>query len=482
MNRAVEDVVLAPFRDIVAHGEAAVKNAEISGDGEMLKAAQVLVKEGERALKRLEPICRKSHEEYGSSFVDSLMENGMRHLPTAGSTPLTLVGQISELTEELNDFLYDFEDFLEADSFDADKYSELYALSRKAAPRILHIITRMQLESPASQSITTSPVTENTSIFTDSPLPYPEGPEADGQIYDALRHVAKLDNAPTFLKLPYPEDEDVPHSLGPMMWSRTCQMPEQGANQTARRRETASGFEAQSEHSFSPTSTQIRVSFPPLPRRNSARNPDNHRSNCSGAQSESAAATARYPGAGGVPAAPPYLYTRGSLGSSTVVSSQTSASDYHRGRDSYNEIVSPVSAVEKDPASPEIPGQSLQVPPLFSRSEAKPSILPVGGSYVLSNYAQNVPDGLIPVEDEIIGHGPQAPIRTPPPIPEDCDITLDSSFYRFKGFCKGSMEIIQGGLGVRRIKKQVSPALTRHDVQTHAHIAPGPFRRVQGGR
>lgn len=420
MNRAVEDVVLAPFRDIVAHGEAAVKNAEISGDGEMLKAAQVLVKEGERALKRLEPICRKSHEEYGSSFVDSLMENG----------------QISELTEELNDFLYDFEDFLEADSFDADKYSELYALSRKAAPRILHIITRMQLESPASQSITTSPVTENTSIFTDSPLPYPEGPEADGQIYDALRHVAKLDNAPTFLKLPYPEDEDVPHSLGPMMWSRTCQMPEQGANQTARRRETASGFEAQSEHSFSPTSTQIRVSFPPLPRRNSARNPDNHRSNCSGAQSESAAATARYPGAGGVSAAPPYLYTRGSLGSSTVVSSQTSASDYHRGRDSYNEIVSPVSAVEKDPASPEIPGQSLQVPPLFSRSEAKPSILPVG------------------VEDEIIGHGPQAPIRTPPPIPEDCDITLDSSFYRFKGFCKGSMEIIQGGLGVRRIKKQ----------------------------
>lgn len=86
MNRAVEDVVLAPFRDIVAHGEAAVKNAEISGDGEMLKAAQVLVKEGERALKRLEPVCRKSFEEYGSSFVDSLMENGMRHLPTASST------------------------------------------------------------------------------------------------------------------------------------------------------------------------------------------------------------------------------------------------------------------------------------------------------------------------------------------------------------------------------------------------------------
>lgn len=85
MNRAVEDVVLAPFRDIVAHGEAAVENAEITGEGEMLKAAQVLVKEGERALKRLEPVCRRKDEEYGSKFMDALVESGIRHLPTVKS-------------------------------------------------------------------------------------------------------------------------------------------------------------------------------------------------------------------------------------------------------------------------------------------------------------------------------------------------------------------------------------------------------------
>lgn len=82
MNRAVEDVVLAPFRDIVSHGQAAISNAEDVGDGEMLRAAGVLVKEGERALKRLEPVCRKVYEEYGSNFTDALMDNGTRHLCT----------------------------------------------------------------------------------------------------------------------------------------------------------------------------------------------------------------------------------------------------------------------------------------------------------------------------------------------------------------------------------------------------------------
>jgi hypothetical protein len=42
----------------------------------MLKAAQSLVKEGERALKRIEPLCRKHLDEYGSNFLDALKENG----------------------------------------------------------------------------------------------------------------------------------------------------------------------------------------------------------------------------------------------------------------------------------------------------------------------------------------------------------------------------------------------------------------------
>lgn len=77
MNKVVDDLVLAPFRDIVAHGEAAINSAEDSGNVEMLRAAQNLVKEGARALKKIEPVCRKGYDQYGSNFVDELMDNGI---------------------------------------------------------------------------------------------------------------------------------------------------------------------------------------------------------------------------------------------------------------------------------------------------------------------------------------------------------------------------------------------------------------------
>lgn len=80
MNKVVDDLVLTPFRDIVAHGEAAINSSEDSGNGEMLRAAQLLVKEGERALKKIEPVCRKGYDEYGSGFVDALVENGISRL------------------------------------------------------------------------------------------------------------------------------------------------------------------------------------------------------------------------------------------------------------------------------------------------------------------------------------------------------------------------------------------------------------------
>lgn len=86
INRTVDDLVLAPFRDIVAHGEAAVNKAEDSGDGEMFRAARILVREGERALKKIEPLCRKYHEAYGPTFVDALMDDGISRNPGPNST------------------------------------------------------------------------------------------------------------------------------------------------------------------------------------------------------------------------------------------------------------------------------------------------------------------------------------------------------------------------------------------------------------
>lgn len=71
----VDDLVLTPFKEIVDKAATAVENA---GDenADMLKASQTLLKEGQRALKRIEPLCKKQFEEYGTNFTDTLKENG----------------------------------------------------------------------------------------------------------------------------------------------------------------------------------------------------------------------------------------------------------------------------------------------------------------------------------------------------------------------------------------------------------------------
>ncbi|KAI3402152.1 hypothetical protein diail_81 [Diaporthe ilicicola] len=288
MNESIGDLVLAPFKDIVAQGKTAINNAEGDGNDEMLRAAQVLVKEGERALKKIEPVCQKVYDEYGPNFVMALMDNG----------------PISELTEGLNDILYDFEDYVEADRFDASRFSELYALSRKAAPRILHIITHMKHALPRYHDMVTSPVSETSSIYEESPLPlpYPEGPEADGQIQDAMRYASEPEEAPTeaFRLLAISDQEDPPPLSVLDPWLHTFHVSKEG--------------------------------------------------------------------------------------------------------------------------------------------------LTGNGSHLMANSVQDVPDGLIPVEEAIAEH--DSPVEMPPPVSADCSITLSSSFYQFRGFCQGSMEIIQGAQGL----------------------------------
>ncbi|KAI1813391.1 hypothetical protein GGS20DRAFT_586560 [Poronia punctata] len=135
MAEEVERLVLAPFRDIVEKGKAAIENVESAGDQApeaMLKAAQNLVKEGERALKKIEPISTANYEEYGSNFVDAIKEND----------------EISEFRSELVDLVWDFDDYIEVAEFDAGKFEELQKASRRAAPRILDIIKRMKLVPP----------------------------------------------------------------------------------------------------------------------------------------------------------------------------------------------------------------------------------------------------------------------------------------------------------------------------------------------
>ena len=69
----VNHLVVTPFRDISQKATEALNNAGENQD--MQKAAQKLVKEGERALKRIEPLCTKLHNEYGDNFLNALREN-----------------------------------------------------------------------------------------------------------------------------------------------------------------------------------------------------------------------------------------------------------------------------------------------------------------------------------------------------------------------------------------------------------------------
>ncbi|KAI3322152.1 hypothetical protein HD806DRAFT_139301 [Xylariaceae sp. AK1471] len=144
MADEVERLVLVPFREIVAKGKTAIENVESAGDqapAPMLKAAQNLVKEGEKALKKIEPVSTATYEEYGSNFIDAIKEND----------------DIAQFRSELEDLLWDFDDFVEVDEFDADKFDELQKASRKAAPKILDILKRMRLVAPAPASISPPP-------------------------------------------------------------------------------------------------------------------------------------------------------------------------------------------------------------------------------------------------------------------------------------------------------------------------------------
>lgn len=74
-----ERLVIAPFREIVEKGNIALQNAQdVEGDRAvtMLRAAQTLLKEGERALKRIEPLCSKNYSDYGARFIDAVKEHG----------------------------------------------------------------------------------------------------------------------------------------------------------------------------------------------------------------------------------------------------------------------------------------------------------------------------------------------------------------------------------------------------------------------
>ncbi|KAJ0269631.1 hypothetical protein COL940_012293 [Colletotrichum noveboracense] len=131
-----EELIIAPFQEVVDRSKEAIEHAEKAQSGnselavQMMKSAQMVFREGERALKRVQPLWDSQVDKHGDSFKDAVGDND------------ELTGK-RRLLEEL---LYDFEDFMEADTFDASKFGEIQAATRSFALDVLDFIRRIKIE------------------------------------------------------------------------------------------------------------------------------------------------------------------------------------------------------------------------------------------------------------------------------------------------------------------------------------------------
>ncbi|KAI1760416.1 hypothetical protein GGR53DRAFT_509830 [Hypoxylon sp. FL1150] len=143
----VEELVIQPFREVTERGKEAVANAEAaarssgvdengvnSSTGQnvsgMLRASKSLVREGERALQRLVPLWKERVDKYGEAFTETMRQND----------------RILDSQRRLEDLLYDLDDFVEVDSFDARKFADVQAASKAFALTLMETIRRMHIE------------------------------------------------------------------------------------------------------------------------------------------------------------------------------------------------------------------------------------------------------------------------------------------------------------------------------------------------
>jgi hypothetical protein len=83
MGVEAEEIIIQPFREVVERGRDAVSNVEAGGEDldpelldRMAKAGRAVLREGERALKRLQPIWDSQVEKYGDAFTSSILQQG----------------------------------------------------------------------------------------------------------------------------------------------------------------------------------------------------------------------------------------------------------------------------------------------------------------------------------------------------------------------------------------------------------------------
>ncbi|KXX82736.1 Sorbin and SH3 domain-containing protein 1 [Madurella mycetomatis] len=127
-----EELLLRPLHDVVSLGSAAVVNASTHHADPMLRAAQALVREGDRALKKVRVVWKDQVERHGDAFKDVMVQQA----------------SIEKRRLRLEDLLWDFDDVIQPDEFDHERYAALQAATKALALDIVETAKRLKLDIP----------------------------------------------------------------------------------------------------------------------------------------------------------------------------------------------------------------------------------------------------------------------------------------------------------------------------------------------
>ncbi|KAK1995176.1 SH3 domain-containing protein [Colletotrichum falcatum] len=447
----VADLATGPFVEVVEKGNLALENA---GDNkEMFSESQKLVKSAERILKIIRPLCERHLEEYGVIFTDALKDDN----------------EIAEYRSQLTDMLWDFDDAVEEDAFEKEKYVALRELCKKAGLRTGEILKRMKLEAaPREQPI--GPVASTATRDRDQTSQGTTQGQTQGEIQTLEPGLAVVE-----IQEPPPPS---PPSTDPwdLKTSPTIEMDlDTSVGDHIERRPPVSTTSPPVSEPASPhdvrklsysSSRQLNIPIgkilPEEERYHQTSPQDISRSPILSMDRNSLTARARAPSAAlgvvieGQPvqsdSAPfPHRYSQ--------ASSVYSRLSRQRSQES---LQSSVFDGKRNDGS-DSPSMTEHRISLSSGHDAQPSHIP-RGPVMPPNFPPDIHDGierapflvsdgegLIPVESE-------SSIVTKPPTmvssrPKDCRIGPSSSFYLYKGFCEGAKEVAMGGLGIKKIKK-----------------------------
>ncbi|KHN97973.1 Src-domain containing protein [Metarhizium album ARSEF 1941] len=148
----VVEFLLAPFSDMVTKAKKAAANAGDEAPS-MRKAAEALSKEGQRALNRLEPLCKKMSSQHGAAMAAVVRTND----------------DISSHHLGLTGLLWGFDDYDTVETFDQEKYAEVQALCRRVAPKIYNVLVLENIDLAANVSASESASASTLHSVPESP-------------------------------------------------------------------------------------------------------------------------------------------------------------------------------------------------------------------------------------------------------------------------------------------------------------------------